>query len=237
MKPPSARNLLNTYVPPLLMLACIAAVSRIYHVSVSTMTADPAAVARFHPLTGVLSNLGVLVWCAAASICAFAAAALPRDERTSRHFLLTTAALSSYLMSDDLFLLHENLMPYLGMKETAIYALLAIAVCAYFLAFWRVILRTDVFFLLAAGAFLAGSAGIDAVLEAWLLRHIGHWEYFIEDGAKWLGIASWCRYCASASLHLLDGAREREKKRLGKAAPSAYPGSAELALLRPTRRS
>jgi hypothetical protein len=37
------------------------------------MTNDTAAIARIHPIAGILSNLGVLLWCASASICLFAA--------------------------------------------------------------------------------------------------------------------------------------------------------------------
>ncbi|MGI6386716.1 MAG: hypothetical protein ACOX2W_06175 [Desulfomonilia bacterium] len=35
---------------------------------------------------------------------------------------------------------------------------------------------------------------------------IGHWEYFLEDGAKLLGIACWCSYIAGTSRQLLAGA-------------------------------
>lgn len=185
------------------MLAMVAAASLIFHVRIPVMTADPTATARIHPLTGIISNLGILLWCAAASTCAFAAMALRGEPRDSRRFLLSSALLSAYLMTDDLFLFHEHLAPrYLGLNERFVFAILGIAVGLYLITFIRVILRTNFILLLLAVGFLGASVFIDAILEPWLWR-IGQWEYFIEDGAKWLGIASWCSYYVTTSFQIL----------------------------------
>jgi hypothetical protein len=84
------------------------------------MTRDIAAIAKIHPLSGFLSNLGILLWCAAASICSFAAMTLRKIKpRDIFWFLLSSAVLSAYLMFDDLFQFHEELAPtYLGLNET-----------------------------------------------------------------------------------------------------------------------
>jgi hypothetical protein len=203
MKAVSVRRLQATYIPATLMLAMVAAASLIFHVRIPVMTADPTATARLHPLTGIISNLGVLLWCAAASICAFAAMALRQDQQDSRRFLLSSAMLTAYLMLDDLFLFHEHLAPrYLGLNERFVYAALGIAVGLYLITFMRVILRTNFIHLLLAVGFLGGSVVLDTILEPWLWR-IGQWEYFLEDGAKWLGIASWCSYYVNTSFRLL----------------------------------
>lgn len=82
---------------------------------------------------------------------------------------------------------------------------MAVAVSAYLIAFRRIMLRTHFGMFLLALGFLATSVVIDALLEPWLSR-LGHWEYLIEDGAKWLGIACWCSYYVRTSHQLLAGA-------------------------------
>ena len=46
--------------------------------------------------------------------------------------------------------------------------------------------------------FLTVSVLTDGILDPWFWS-LGDWEYFIEDGAKWLGIASWCSYYVQTS--------------------------------------
>lgn len=204
MKTVSARQLLITFVPSISILVAMLVVSILFQVSMAAMTQDVTAIANIHPLSGILSNLGILLWCAAASICVFAAVTLSNIKpRDTFWFLLSSALLSAYLLFDDFFLFHEVLASrYLGLNEKVIFAALGIAVSAYLIAFRRVILRTNFSVLLLALGFLATSVVIDALLETWLWRR-GHWEFFFEDGAKWLGIASWCSYYVHTSHQLL----------------------------------
>ena len=199
-------QLLITFVPSLTVLAAMAAAGVLFQVNMDVMTRDAAATANLHPLTGVLSNLGILLWSAAASICAFAAMthrnARPREPFW---FLLSSALLSAYLLFDDFFLFHDELAPrYLGVHEKVVYAALGVAVSSYLIAFRRAILRTNFGVLLLALGFLAASAIMDAMLEPWL-RRLDHWEYLLEDGAKWLGIACWCSYYVRTSYQLVAG--------------------------------
>jgi len=204
MKTVSARQVLITFVPSISILVAMPVVSVLFQVSMTAMTRDITAIANIHPLSGILSSLGILLWCAAASICLFAAMTLrnvkPRD---TFWFLLSSALLSAYLLFDDLFLFHEALASwYLGLNEKVVFAALGIAVSAYLIAFRRVILRTNFGVLLLALGFLTTSVVIDAILEPWL-RSLGHWRNLLEDGAKWLGIASWCSYYVHTSHQLL----------------------------------
>lgn len=204
MKTVSARQMLITFVPSIFILAAIAVVSVLFQVSMPAMTQDVTAVAKIHPLSGILSNLGILLWCAAASTCFFAAMTLRNAKpRDTYRFLLSSALLSSYLLLDDFFQFHEDLASrYLGLDEKIVYAALGVAVSAYFIAFRRVILRTHFGVLALALGFLGTSVVIDSILSPWLWR-LGHWEYFFEDGTKWLGIASWCSYYVHSSHQLL----------------------------------
>ena len=166
------------------------------------MTQDPAAIGGIHPLSGFVSSLGVLLWCATAAICFFTAwTILNSKQGDTFRFLLFSAILTSYLMLDDLFQIHEELASeYLGLNEKIVTASLSIAILAHLITFRQIILRTNFSVLLLALGFFATSVAIDQV---WCR------EYFYEDGTKLLGIACWCSYFAQTSYRFLVGAFNR----------------------------
>ncbi len=204
MKTTSVKQLLIIFLPVIAILVAIAVVSVLYQVPIPLFTRDISAIAGIHPLSGVLSNLGILLWCVAGSTCGFAAMILRSVEpRGSFIYLLSSAFLSAYLMLDDFFLFHEVLAKrYLGLDEKVIFVFLGIAVFAYLVSFRKIILQTNVIVLLLALVFLSVSVAADAIFEPWL-SWLGQWEYFIEDGAKWLGIVFWCSYYVETSFQFV----------------------------------
>jgi hypothetical protein len=206
MKKESKRQLFVTFIPSIVVLIIMVIVSLIFNISCDKMTRDPLAIACISPLSGILSNLGVLLWCSTASICFFSALLLLHFKpRGSFWFLLSSALLSAYLLFDDLFQIHDNLVgDLLGLSEYVVFAAIGVAISAYLFVFRRVIMRTNYGFLLLALGFLAASVAIDAIFYQWFLP-LGHWKYLLEDGSKWLGISCWCSYYVYTSHQLLLG--------------------------------
>ena len=215
MKRTSARQLLVTLVPALVVLAAISVLRLVFDVPLFTMTGDVNAIARIHPLAGFLSSLGALVWCVTASVCLFAATILRRTElRSTFWFLLSSGLLSAYLLLDDLFQFHEDLADrYFGLPEEAIIAALGTALVVYFITFRHDIGRTDFGILLLAVGFFAASVFIDDFLEGAVPN--GYGVDFLEDGAKWLGIVCWCSYFARTSYQLVVGASRHPTSNAG----------------------
>ena len=205
MRTISARQLLFTFVPGVTILVATLFGRLVFHESFRTLTRDVNTIAGLHPITGFLSTLGILLWCATASICLFTAMTLINARpRETFWFLLCSALLSTYLLLDDTFLFHEDLAKrYYGLSEKAVFSLLVIAVIFYAVAFRRIILRTNFAILLLALSFLATCVAIDAFFESWLVLRLGDWEYLVEEGLKWLGITCWCSYYAHSSYKLL----------------------------------
>ena len=194
-------------IPSLLVLLLLATGALLFQVEVAKMTRDMAAIAKIHPLTGVLSNLGVLLWCATAAIC-WHTARLLRDATLSDdfRFFRSSAILTTYLLTDDFFQLHDFLVPqYLGWNEGVVYVLLACGVATYFIRFRRIIRRSNFGTLAISMLFLTSSLAMDTILQPWLHQLKDDWAYFIEDSAKWLGIACWCSYFSNTAYQTISG--------------------------------
>lgn len=147
---------------------------------------------------GLVSYLGVGLWASTAAICLFAALCL-RDEPAERastvRFLVGAGLLSVWLTLDDLLMLHERVLPDLGVPELATYAVYGVAGLAHL----RVALRVASPGIAAPGtrallfvaiASLGASVVSDTILEAagWAVP-IG-----LEDGAKLVGITFWLAF-------------------------------------------
>jgi hypothetical protein len=201
---PVAKSLYFTIFPAGLVLVAIAAFSAIQQVPVSDITRDPTAIANVHPLTGFLSNLGILLWCATASICLFASAVVSGNgERRTRSFLFFAFVLSAYLLLDDLFLIHESLAHrYLGVGEKTVILLSGLSLLAFLFVFRTEILSTNYMMLLIALVMFASSVIVD-YFSVRALSGFERWVHLFEDGFKWMGIASWCGYFSRTSFDLV----------------------------------
>lgn len=198
----SNRSLAILATVAVLALVAVAAVRLLLDVPIPLMTRDPLVLAGAHPLTGILSQLGVLGWCAAATIGLFAAG-LP-SVGSAALFLRCTGLLSAGLALDDFFQIHDYILPImLGVPEKLAHLAIILAVASWLTCFRTSIAATRWPILVIALALLAGSMGFDLVLEP-LLRGLGDWSALAEDGPKWLGIVFWLAYSVDTARRL-DG--------------------------------
>ena len=196
-----------TYVPPLCALAALAALSLATGIEASYLTRDPSETLRAPFYIGFVSNVGILVWSAAAAVCLFAAAVLARTpgavEQTA--FLLASGFLTSWLALDDLFTLHDVVIPtYLFVPQKLFLAVLGLVVFSYLVRFRVAILATDYLLLLLAFGFLALSVLFDGLQG----RFAVPFHHYFEDGTKLLGIVGWAVYLTrTAAQQVLSIAR------------------------------
>lgn len=195
-----ARLLAAVLAPALLVLAAVAAVAWFADVAPGRFTMDPAVLAGAHPFLGAVSNLGVLVWTGGAAIALFAAQMLRRraGQGERARFLLAAGLLTTWLMLDDLFMLHEWFFPdVLGVAQTLVLACYAALAGGFLLRFRGQIAQLDGLLLGLAIMFFGTSVLLDQLPEEWF-RAWG-WLYLFEDGCKLLGIVSWSAYFAQVS--------------------------------------
>ena len=152
-------------------------------------TRDVATVGGLPAYAGFVSQLGLLLWAGAAGAGACGALAARRDE-TGRAgpagFAAGLGWLSAQLAADDAFLLHEAVLPALGVPEKAVLLTHAAVAAVVFLTWRRWAARSNLGLLALAAAGLGGSVSADQLAPTgWTLA---------EDAAKLLGVATWCGY-------------------------------------------
>ena len=130
-----------------------------------------------------------MLWAAGATSCLVAALALAPH----RVAFAVGAVLTAALMLDDLFLLHEEYYPRVGVPEGATPAVYACAVVAYVVAFRGFLSMHGLLMLPLAFGFFAISASLDAALEEAS-------PFLVEDGAKLAGIATWTAVFLTAAV-------------------------------------
>ena len=186
------------------ILIALATVGTIHGIDVGILTRDVAAIAGVHPFVGILSNLGILLWCVTAAICLFAAIAIDGKAPKSIYgFLLSSALVSSWLLFDDLFLFHEYLArQYLDLSERTVFIALGITIFAYLVIFRNTILKSNhPFLLITALGFLTASVFVDQAFDETL--PLANWTYFFEDSLKWIGISCWCSFYVTTAYQFL----------------------------------
>lgn len=188
--------LTHIYVPALFALLALTLASQLAGISISYFTRDPSAIMGAPFYIGLLSNLGILLWCSSAVICLFSfiifRGIVKHTEQTS--FFLFSGVLTTVLLFDDLFLIHESVFPqYLNIPEKLFYVSYVIALIAYLVRFRKTILKTEFLLLLLALNFFGLSIIIDLLQQTFhpLKPSLAD---LIEDFSKFLGILSWCIY-------------------------------------------
>ncbi len=189
------------YIPVFAIFVFTALASVYADVPISLFLRDATSTLDGHPLTGMQSNLGVLVWSAAVAVCVFSSAILWAHSPIDRNlpgFFLWAGVITAVLMLDDLFLFHDDLADrYLGLDEKLIFVGYGLSVVLFLAKFRGTILNSEWSLLFQAGVFFSLSILIDLLLDKWE----SPWRIFLEDGFKLLGIVSWSGYFIRAGFH------------------------------------
>lgn len=200
------------YLPAVLcLLAVVAWVVRAPGVEPEALFRDVATVAEVPWYSGLVSQLGAVLWAASATACLLAyvvlrsaGAARPRSQR----FLLHAGLLSAFLLTDDLFLLHEEVAAiHLSVEQRTVYVAYFLLLLGFLASHRRELLASRWTVLAVSFGLLGASMGMDVVTDTFhdsLLDEGSFYERYevvFEDGMKLLGIVSWLAFFV---LYVLD---------------------------------
>jgi len=170
-------------------LGLVFILAKTYHIPFEKFTGDPALISNSNPFIGIISNVGVLFWCATASVCFFSGRLLwSFGNKNQAVFLIYSGGFTTILLIDDFFMFHDSAVYYLINNDFAQYTILlsyAIFALWYLINFYKMLWKQNYILIGFAFFFLGSSVFTDFILES------GGLEYFIEDGLKFFGIVSW----------------------------------------------
>ena len=197
---------------PLLVFAMLVPIVVIVAIAFQSVTPahillrDPIVVAATAneccaPHFGAVSNLGIIGWSIGCFSVLMAAGVIqanpaPQTAPLRLPFLWATGAITLIFMLDDLFLLHEWVLPGLGVPEILVLGGYGAVFLAYAVCFRRFIVRSHFVFFFVACCLFATSILIDLI--------IGAPPILLEDGAKFMGIFAWSGF---AVLNGVDALR------------------------------
>lgn len=200
----------------ILLFVCIPASAVIVGVKVveiatgrnpSFLLDDPYSLADMSPLFGLVSNLGVLVWCSTAAVLLFGYVIGGRTDLPDewQRFLLAAGLFTALLLVDDLFAVHESVPQLLfgedrtrnlqDATELVIFSIYGLI----FLAFIRRFRHQ-----LAETRFLIGIVSMGC-FAASLVFDMAHARPTWEDGFKFLGIVTYATFFLLVSHDLMIG--------------------------------
>ena len=145
---------------------------------------------------GLLSNLGYLLWLAAAAVALFTSnVGLPNIRGKQKELLACGGWFSLILCIDDMFLLHDR---YIGQTFLyMVYMLFSILIATRYRK--QLIAYKGEIFLLAV-ALLGTSIAVDLLQPVERDQpDVYMFSQLVEEGAKFLGLATWVLYWCQAS--------------------------------------
>jgi hypothetical protein len=199
-------SLAKIYIPACLFIFSIWLLTENTKISIYELVADPAEVGNLAPYTGLVSIIGILLWCGAVSICFFSGYLLKISKKSNpkwQLFFLVSAYIMLWLLIDDIFQLHENFStllfgaeaniaqtnkPLQHLLETILFAIYGSLFALYIFYFRKLIYQTELLVLILALLFFAISIVIDVLLEGM------KGDFILEEGFKLLGIISLLTY-------------------------------------------
>lgn len=177
------------------------------NVPIGRLTGDPVALAKGLPVySGFLSQIGILFWSAAASVCFFCAKVLWRSriDKGLKRLLIASGVFTLCLALDDLFMLHETVLPLAGIPQNVVLASYVVITIAYLFAFRRTILETNFLLLVFSLSFFAISVALD------VFKPFHYYLAFFEEGSKLVGIIAWTVYFFGVGEHAISSAYEQQ---------------------------
>ena len=183
-------------LPSAILYLVILYVSNFYNIQLSLVVRDLAQTCGYPIGVGMISNIGILFWGAAASICLFATF----SENINREFsklLFLGGGFSGLLCIDDFFLLHDR---YIGQDFLN---LTYLSISIFLLVRFRKILKEiGLLNLIISILFLGLSIFFDGVMQQ-IFNQSYELTQLIEEGFKFLGIICWLNFWCKASYYAL----------------------------------
>lgn len=191
----------GTFAIGLAVVGFVLCFANFKHLPLEALTRDTATVLHGKPYIGLLSNLGILVWCAAAAICFFTAYVLRHSTsmQESTLFFSSAGVLTTLFLADDLFLLHDYVyVSWLPHSHLLIIAAYGIGIVMLAARFWKMF-HESFFTLFGMALFCFAIAAVPDLQNRSYLLPDTFPSTLVEDGFTFIAVLFWFVYFADTA--------------------------------------
>lgn len=210
-------NLLLGLLPIILAIALLTilalALLMIERIEAGNFFRDPIAILWANsnidnPLVGVFSQIGSVLWLSGTTMTGLTAyLCWQSQQKRLAYFLTSVAAIGIVLGIDDMFLLHDYILSeYFSLNEKVIFGTYGLLILLIGIYFREEILQGERLYLVLTVLFFGASLVVDrgfisAIIEDMSSEGV---RIFLEDGLKFVGIATFWTYNLRLSLASFD---------------------------------
>lgn len=164
---------------------------------VGVLLRDPQETTESPWYLGLVSNLGLIGWTCGATLFLGGTVVLRSigASRTTVRSLLYPGALTTLLLIDDTFLLHDDWLQRVANLEWVAYGLYLIAALAWLILYRREIMGGP----WPVGVMALAALALSVVVDVLLAGVGSDWRLLLEESAKFVGIWTWAAYAALAA--------------------------------------
>lgn len=181
---------------------------------VGVLLRDPQETTGSPWYLGLVSNLGLIGWACAATLFLGAGMVLRSigGRRAEYWSLLVLGALTTVLLIDDAFLLHDDWLQRSANLELVAYGVYAIAVLG-----WLIVFRSEI----TAGPWPVGvlalvALALSVAVDGLLAGIDSDWRLLLEEGAKFVGIWTLAAYAARSATEAIGRVVAESPARVGR---------------------
>ena len=188
-------TLMKIFLPGILFLMILIVFSVLTDTYFGLLSRDVNGIYNAPPYIGMLSNTGIILWSFTVAIlfATFKLSLILDKNKAQSKFLLFTGGLSLLMLIDDLFMLHEYVIPiYFHLHDSLFYFIYGLSVILICFFYFNLILKTDYILFLAAFLLFALSGFFSESVDYFGIKVPQ--QHFFEDGTKFIGIVSWFFY-------------------------------------------
>lgn len=204
--------LMYLYLPVIVLLVVVGVLSRMSdNLTLALLVRDPVLSGRLPVGAGIVSQFELVLWSATMTVCALGWVLFGRsgEHVKPRRLLLHFGIITVVLFLDKMFMFHGDIAPkQLQVNKSIVIAVYLIMVLTFVYLNRKEILSSDYLLLVLALVMFGASVFLDALP----LRDLGvpifgqQIRFFLEDGFKFAGVATWLAYLWRYTIHRIEPA-------------------------------
>jgi hypothetical protein len=208
----AGKVLLYLYTAVIVLMVVVGLLSRVSDsLTLALLMRDPVLSGRLPVGAGIVSQIELVLWSASMTLCLVGWILFARTGKhvRPRRLLLHFGIITMILFMDKMFMFHGDLAPkQLHVDKSIVIAVYSILVLIFVYLNWVEILSSEYLLLALALVMFGASVFLDALpLTGLGVSLFGlQIRFFLEDGSKFAGVATWLAYLWRYTLHRIEPA-------------------------------